>query len=63
MKRFSYQLSLVFGRTCGVAIRVQEHLRVCMDGDEGLDVAMGLHKVHNGLDLRFRMSTGTMVGL
>jgi hypothetical protein len=26
-----------------------------MDGDEGLDVPVALHKVHNGLDLHFRV--------
>lgn len=26
-----------------------------MDGDEGLDVPMARHKVHDGLDLHFRV--------
>lgn len=34
-----------------------------MDGDESFDVSMGLHEVHNGLDLRLRVSPGSTVGL
>lgn len=34
-----------------------------MDGDEGLDVAVRLHKVHNGLDLGLRVSSGSTIGL
>lgn len=58
-----YQLSLVLDRSTGVSIGVQEHLRVGVDGDEGLDVSVGFHKVHNGFDLGLRVSSGTMVGL
>ncbi len=34
-----------------------------MDGHKGLEIAVRFHKVHNGLDLRLRMSTGTAVRL
>lgn len=34
-----------------------------MDGEEGLDVSVRLHKVHNGLDLGLRFSLRAMVGL
>lgn len=59
----SYQLRLVLAWSPGVAVGVQEHLGVGMDGDKGLEVTVGLHKVHNGLDLRLRVSSGSMVGL
>lgn len=58
-----YQLSLVLGWSPGVAVGVQEHLGVGMDGDESLDVTAGLHKVHNGLDFRLRVSPGSTEGL
>lgn len=58
-----HQLGLVFDCSPGVAVRIHEHLGVGVDGDEGLDVSMALHKVHNGLDLRFRVSPGSTVGL
>lgn len=54
-----YQLGLVLDWSPGVAVGVQEHLGVGMDGDEGLEVSVGLHKVHNGLDLRLRVSPGS----
>lgn len=34
-----------------------------MDGDEALDVAVSLDKVHDGLDLRLGVSAGSVVGL
>lgn len=34
-----------------------------MDGDEGLDVPMTLHEVHDGLDLRFGIGGRAMVSL
>lgn len=58
-----YQLSLVLDRRPRVTVGIHEHLRIGMDGDEGLDVAVGFHKVHNGLDLRFGVSPGSVVGL
>lgn len=58
-----YQLSLVIGWSTDVAVGVQEHLGVGMDGDEGLEVTVGPHKVNNGLDLRLRVSLGSMVNL
>lgn len=60
---FLYQLSLVLHWSVGVAVRIQEHLGVGMDGDEGLEVSVGLHKVHNGPDLRLGVSPGSAVGL
>lgn len=59
----SYELTLVLGWSPGVAVRIQQHLGVGVDGHEGLDVAMGLHKVHNGLNLGLRVSPGSTVGL
>lgn len=47
----------------GVAIGVQEHLGVGVDGHEGLDVTVGPDKVHDGLDLRLGVSAGSMVDL
>lgn len=55
------QLDLVPGWSSSVAERVQEQLGVGMDGNKGLDVAIGFHKVHNGLDLRLRVSPGSTV--
>ena len=54
---------MVLGWSCAVAIRVQEHLGVGVDGEESLDVPVGLHKVHNGLDFRLGMSHRPMVCL
>lgn len=51
----TYQLILVGGWFCFVAVGIEEELGVAVDGDEGLDVPMVLHKVHNGLDLHFRI--------
>ncbi len=58
-----YQLSLVLGHSAGVAVGVQEHLGVGMDGDVGLDVTVLLHIVHDGLDFRLRVDAGATVGL
>lgn len=52
MGRLSYQFLLVRNWGFGVAIRIQEELRVAVDGDEGFDVSMLLHKVHDGFHLR-----------
>lgn len=51
----TYQLILVGGWFCFVAVGIEEELGVAVDGDEGLDVPVVLHKVHNGLDLHFRI--------
>lgn len=59
----SHQLSLVLAGSFGVAVRVEEHLRVTVDGHKGFDVAMRLNKVHDGLDLRLRVSTRSTVRL
>lgn len=48
----THQFSLVVARGCSVAVGVHEHLGVAVDVDEGLQVAMRLNKVHNGLHLR-----------
>lgn len=61
-RSFLYQFCRVIGRSAFVAIGIHEHLRVGMDGDEGLDVAMRLHEVHNRLDLRLRVCTGSTIG-
>lgn len=58
-----YQLGLVLAWGPGVAVGVQEHLGVGVDGNEGLDVTVGLDKVHDGLDLRLGVSSGSTVGL
>lgn len=62
-QRPTYQLGLVLDGSPGVAVRVQEHLGVGVNGDEGLDVAMGPHKVNNRLDLRLRVGPESMVSL
>lgn len=59
----AYQFSLVLGGVCCVAIGIEEELGVAVDGDEGLDVPMALHKVHDGLDLRFRIGKLAVVSL
>lgn len=59
----AYQLILVRGWFCFVAIGIQEELGVAVDGDEGLDVPMVLHKVHDGLDLHFGIGKLAMVSL
>lgn len=48
----SHQLSLVLAGSLGVAVRVEEHLRVAVDGHEGFNLPVRLDKVYNGLDLR-----------
>lgn len=58
-----YQLGLVLAWGPGVAVGVQEHLGVGVDGHEGLDVTVGPDKVHDGLDLRLGVSAGSAVGL
>lgn len=35
----------------GVAVGIEQELGVAVDGDESLDVAMALHKVHDGFHL------------
>ncbi len=57
-----YQLGLVCGCVTGVAVGVHEHLGVGMNGKKSLDVTVGVHKVHNGLHFRLRVSAGSMVG-
>lgn len=59
---FFYQLSIVLDRSPGVAIGKHEQLRIGVDGDEGLNVVR-VHKSHNGIDLRLRLSSGSMIGL
>lgn len=54
---------MVLGWSTGVAVGVEEHLGVGMDGDEGLEVTVGPHKVNNGPDLRLRVSTWSTVSL
>lgn len=59
----TYQLALVRGWICFVAIGIQEELGVAVDGDEGLDVPVALHKVHDGLDLHFGICKLAMVSV
>lgn len=59
----THQLSLVLDGSPGVAVGVQQHLGEGVNGDEGFHVAVGLHKVHDGLDLGLRVSLGATVGL
>ena len=58
---FFYQLTPIPGWSSLEAVRVQEQLGEGVDGDESLEIAMGRHKVHNGLDLRLRVSPGSTV--
>lgn len=57
----TYQLILVRRCFCFVAIGIEEELGVAVDGDEGLDVSMVVHKVHDGLDFHFRIGKLAMV--
>lgn len=59
----SYQLCLISCFLAGVAIRIKEKLRVAVDGDEGFDVAVTLHKVHDGFHFGLRVRVGSTVGL
>lgn len=59
----SHQLCFIYTRHPMVAIGVEHHLRVAMDGQEGLEIAMSLSEVHNGLDLRFRVGVWPTVRL
>ena len=54
---------MVSGGALGEAVGEQQHLGVGMDGDEGLHVAVGLDKVHDGLDLRLGVGAGSAVRL
>lgn len=47
----SYQLTLMWHASAGIAIRVHEQLGVCVDRDEGLEIAMVLDQVHHVLHL------------
>lgn len=59
----TYQLFLVRSWVFCVAIGIEEELGVAVDGDEGLDVPVTLHKVHDGLDLHFGIGGLAMVSL
>ena len=48
---------------CCVAIGIEEELGVAVDGEEGLEVPMVFHKVHDGLDLHFRIGILAMISL
>ena len=48
---------------CCVAIGIEEELGVAVDGEEGLEVPMVFHKVHDGLDLHFGIGRLAMVSL
>lgn len=51
----THQLVLVGCCLRFVAIGIEKELGVAVDGDEGLDISMVLHKVHDRLDLYFRV--------
>lgn len=57
-----YQFSIIWGTSTGVAIWVEEHLGIAMDGNKSLNFAMALHKVDDSLDLWLRMSSTSSVG-
>lgn len=46
-----------------IPIGVHEQLRVGVDRDEGLEVAVALDQVHHVLHLDLRVSRGTMIGV
>jgi len=60
---FSYQLRLMGRVHAVIAIGIHEQLRVGMDRDEGLEVAMALDQVHHILHLNLRVSRGTVIGI
>lgn len=43
----TYQLCLVWCRGFGVAIGIQKHLGISVDGHKGLEVSVSLDKVHD----------------
>lgn len=59
----SHQLCFIHARSTGVTVGVEHHLRVAMDGQKGLEIAVRLRKIHNGPDLRLRVSTHSTVRL
>lgn len=59
----SHQLCLVLAGSSGVAVWVEEHLRVAVDGHEGFNVAVRRNKVHNGFDFGFRVSSRAAIRL
>lgn len=58
-----YQLRLVGDVATSVAVGVHEQLRVGVDGDEGLEVAVALDQVHHVLHLDLRVSRWAVVGV
>lgn len=59
----SHQLGLVLAGGFGVAVRVEEHLRVAVDGHEGFKLAVRLNEVHNGFNFRLGVSVWATVRL
>lgn len=59
----THQLILVGWCFRCVAIRIEKELGVAVDGDIGLDISMGCQKVHDGLDLYFRVGGLALVSL
>lgn len=59
----TYQLIPVRGGLFCVSIGIHEELRVAVDGDEGLDVPVVLHEVHDGLDLHLGIGKLAVVSL
>lgn len=56
-----YQFSRVERIIAGVSVGVHEQLGVGVDGDEGLEVAVVLHQVHNVLHLYLRVGRRAVV--
>ena len=57
----TYQLLLVRIWFLVVAVGVEQELGIAVDGDEGLYIPMIRHKVHDRLDLHFRVGKLAMV--
>lgn len=59
----SHQLGLVPAGSSGVAVWVEEHLGVAVDGHKGFNLAVRLNEVHDGFDLRLGVSARSTIRL
>lgn len=59
----SHQFRLVGHVVAGVAVGVHEELGEGVDGDEGLEVPVGVDEVHHVLHLNLRMGRRSVVGI
>lgn len=59
----SYQLLVVWHRLQRVAVRIHDHLRVAVDGDQRFEVPVACDELHNCSDLRLRLRCGPSVRL